>query len=290
MTDQPLVSVVVPTLNETRASLTASFDSLIAQTHANFECLVVDESTQPALAGACQALCLRDDRFHYIRPPERVGLAASLNLGLAKARGAYIARFDGDDLCNPERLAAQVAYLEAHPMVDVVGCALEIIDAAGAVRALRRYPAEHAAIARGMQFTSAIAHPTVLIRASVLRAAGGYDPRFRYAEDLELWLRLLGRGARFANLELPLLRYRQNSSERGAAHWRDNLRARLRHLAMSHLAARLLGLAAIALWSVTPGALRRVIYGRVILRPGAARLAIATPAPGRRGRPGGDCS
>jgi glycosyltransferase involved in cell wall biosynthesis len=280
----------MPTLNESPASLTASFDSLIVQTHADFECLVVDESTEPDLAAACQALCLRDDRFHYIRPPAPVGFAASLNLGLAKARGAYIARFDGDDLCHPERLAAQVAYLEAHPMVDVVGCTLEIIDNAGAVRAVRRYPADHAAIAHGMQFTSAIAHPTVLIRASVLRACGGYDPRFRYAEDLELWLRLLGRGARFANLERPLLQYRQGASERGDAHWRDNLRARLRHLAMRHLPARLLGLGVIALWSVTPGALRRVIYRRVIPRPAAAGLAIATPAPGRRGRRVGDCS
>ncbi len=267
MTDEPLVSVVVPTFNEAPASLTASFDSLIAQTHANFECLVVDESSDPGLADACQALCRRDPRFRYIRPPERVGLAASLNLGIAQAVGAYIARFDGDDLCHPERLAAQVAYLQSHSDIDLVGCALEIIDDAGEVSALRRYPAEHDAIARRMQFTSAIAHPTVVIRAAVLQAAGGYDPRFRYAEDLELWLRLLGRGARFANLERPLLKYRQTSSERGDAHWRYNLRARMRHLSARHLPARVLGLAVIALWSATPGAVRRWVYGWAILRP-----------------------
>jgi len=270
LTDQPLVSVIVPTFNEAPASLAASLDSLIAQTHTNFECLVVDESADPALAATCRALCGRDERFSYIRPAERVGLAASLNLGLARARGDYVARFDGDDLCHPERLAAQVAYLEATPTVDVVGCALEIIDDAGEVRALRRYPAEHDAIARRMQFTSAIAHPTVLMRAGVLQAACGYDPSFRYAEDLELWLRLLGRGARFANLERPLLQYRQASSERGDAHWRYNLRARMRHLSARHLPARLAGLAVIGMWSAMPAALRRVIYGRAILRPAAA--------------------
>jgi GT2 family glycosyltransferase len=266
VTDQPLVSVIVPTFNEAPASLTASFDTLVAQTHTNFECLVVDESSDPALAAACQELCRRDDRFHYIRPPARVGLAASLNLGLARARGAYIARFDGDDLCHSARLATQVAYLEAHPDVHVLGCALEIIDDVGEVRALRRYPARHAAIARRMQFTSAIAHPTVVMGAAVLRAAGGYDPSFRYAEDLELWLRLLGRGARFANLERPLLKYRQTSSERGDAHWEYNLRARTRHFSASYWPERILGIAAIAVWSAMPATLRRVIYGRVVLR------------------------
>jgi len=275
MSEQPLVSVIVPTFNEPPGRLALSFESLIAQTYANFEVLVVDESTDPALAEACDTLCRRDARFRRLRPPRRLGLAGSLNLGLSEARGPYIARFDGDDLCHPERLEAQVRFLDAHLDVDLLGSAMEIIDSDGAVHALRRYPLTHDAIALRMQFTNAFAHPTMMMRQSVLGRHGGYDASFDCAEDLELWLRLLGLGARFANLSEPLVRYRQVSSDRRAQNWSQNLRARTRHLSPKLLPARLAGLAVVALWALTPPPLRRAIYRLSILtRPRE------TPPPG----------
>ncbi len=262
------VSVIVPTFNEARATLEASLGSLSAQTFTDFEVLVADESADPALAQACQALCARDGRFRYLRPPTRLGLAGSLNFALAQARGDLIARFDGDDLCAPTRLAAQVAFLDAHPEVGVVGSAMRIIDDQGAVRGLRAYPQAHDEIARRMQMTNAMAHPTVMIRADILRALGAYDPAFKAAEDLDLWLRLLNRGVRFANLAEPLISYRQTSSHRGPVNWSENLRARMKNLSARLLPWRLAGLAVVALWSVTPAALRRTLYDRAMLRQG----------------------
>jgi len=264
--DPPLVSVLVPAFNETPATLDESFASLRGQTFADFECIVVDDSTDPALAAACEAACDLDERFRYIHPPERLGLAAGLNLALLQARGEYVARFDSDDICHLDRLRKQVEVLRNDLEIDVLGTALEIIDEEGRPTAIRRYPTDHAGIARRMQTSNAMAHPTVMIRKGVLERFGAYNPEFRYAEDLDLWLRLLNRGVRFANLDEPLVRYRQAFTGRGGANWQFNLRARTTNFSRAFWLRRVVGLMTIAAWSLTPQRLRAPIYDVLMFR------------------------
>jgi glycosyltransferase involved in cell wall biosynthesis len=267
----PPVSVVVPAFNEAPAVLAESLNSLVAQTFADFECIVVDESTDASSAAACKALCDRDDRFRYVRPPKRIGLSSSLNLGVQMSRGDLIARFDSDDVCVPDRLERQVAYLSAHPQVGVLGGGLELMDEAGRTVAFRDYPAEQAEIERRFQSTTAIAHPTVMMRRHLLLEHGGYDSDFRFAEDLDLWLRLLNRGVRFANLPGVLVRYRQQTTRRNPLHWRFNLRARLKNFSMRQFPRRVAGICAIAIWGSLPDRLQQLIFRSVVLR----RLAVA---------------
>ncbi len=269
---RPLVSLVIPCFNEPESYLEACFSSITNQTYPDFEVLVIDESSDLSLAATCAALCARDPRFHYLRPPRRIGLPASLNMGLAAARGAYIGRADADDVQEPDRLASQVSFLERHPDIGVLGCALRAVDDRGDLRGIRSYPLTHRDIVRRMQVTNTMAGCGVMLRASVVRAHGEYDASFKAAEDLELWLRLIGRGVRFANLAAPLVVYRQETTDRNAVNWRENLRARLRHFSGSDLPLRLLGLAIIAAWSLAPSFVRRGIYARTQLsRDGAAR-------------------
>lgn len=263
---RPRVSVVVPSFNEPAPVIRQSLASVAAQTFDDFECLVVDDSTDAQAAATCRALCEQDVRFRYLRPEQRLGLAGSLNLGIAQARGELIARFDSDDLCLPDRLAQQVAFMAANPEVDVLGGGLEIIDEGGRTLAFRSYPPTHDEIERRIHFTTTIAHPTVIMRRRVIDAAGGYDPAFRFAEDLDLWLRLLNRGARFANLPEVLVRYRQQNTRRSPRHWRFNLRARTRNFGLRRLPQRLLGLAAIALWISLPDAVQERLFHRLVLR------------------------
>lgn len=262
----PRVSLVVPAFNEPPEILRQSIASITAQSFADFECLLVDESTDPASIDAAIALCDADPRLHRVVPAERIGLAASLNLGIEHARGDYIARFDADDVCYPERLALQVAYLDAHRDVDVLGAGLELITPTGETVAFRAYPPRHVMIARRMHLTTAIAHPTVMARRAAIVAAGGYDPAFRFAEDLDLWLRLLNRGVRFANLGAPLVRYRQDVTRRRSDHWRYNLLARRRNFALSHALQRIMGIGALSVWTHTPPGLQEVIFRKLILR------------------------
>jgi glycosyltransferase involved in cell wall biosynthesis len=262
---QPRVSIVVPSFNEAPQIVGASLASVRAQTMDDFECIVVDESTDEALARACREVCEADPRFIYIHPSERLGLAGSLNLGLSRARGALIARFDADDLCQPERLALQAAFLDAHPMVDVVGGALEVIDEDGAHQGVRHYPLGHLDIARRMQLTNAMAHPTVMYRRTVVERHGGYDTSFRYSEDLDLWLRWLNAGVRFANLPQVLVCYRQQVTRRNTLHWRYNLRARTRNFGRSFIVRRAAGIGCIAVWSALPAVVQESVFRLLML-------------------------
>lgn len=265
-TPSPLVTVVVPSFNEDPHIVRASLESIRAQSFTDFECIVVDESTQPELADACRSICAEDNRFTYVHPTERLGLAKSLNMAIGKARGQLIARFDSDDVCMPDRLAIQVAFLRAHPDVSVCGGALDIISSDGKFLAHRCYPQASAEIAKGMQLTTTIAHPTVMFRKEAIERHGGYNPDFRFAEDLDLWLRWLNAGLVFANLPQVLVQYRQNNTRRDERHWRFNLRARRSNFNGKHFVRRIIGIGCIAMWVAMPKIVQEQIFKTLILR------------------------
>jgi len=164
-----------------------------------------------------------------------------------------------------------VVFLDSHPEIAIVGGALEVIDDDDRTTALRAYPLEHAAIDRGMQTTNTMAHPTVMFRRSASVAHGAYDASYRYSEDLDLWLRWLNAGLRFANLPEVLVRYRQKSTSRQALHWKYNLRARLHNFSSRHLVRRCSGIAAIGIWMVLPRRVQELVFRLLMLR--AARPA-----------------
>lgn len=262
----PIVTVVVPSFNEAPHIVRASLESIRAQSFTDFECIVVDESTRPELADACRSICAEDNRFTYIHPTERLGLAKSLNMAIGKARGQLIARFDSDDVCMPDRLALQVEFLRAHPDISVCGGALDIISSEGKLLAHRSYPQTSPEIAKGMQLTTTIAHPTVMFRKEAIERHGGYNPDFRFAEDLDLWLRWMNAGLHFANLPQVLVQYRQNNTRRDQRHWRFNLRARISNFSGQHLVRRTIGIACIAMWVAMPKIAQELIFKTLILQ------------------------
>lgn len=262
----PAISIIVPTFNEPRLTLEQSFASLSEQTFQNFECLVIDDSTDPKLAATCQELCNCDSRFRYIHPINRLGLGGSLNFGISNAQAEFIARFDADDICVRDRLELQVSYMTAHPEVGVLGGCLEIIDGCGTFIGFRRYPTNHRAIDRQFQLTTAIAHPTAMIRRSVFETCGGYDEHFPMGEDLELWLRLLRRGVRFANLDAVLVKYRQADAGRPRQHWKYNVVARIKHVSLPALPLRVMGIVALSVWTWLPHRAQARISRLLLLR------------------------
>jgi glycosyltransferase involved in cell wall biosynthesis len=262
----PRVSIVIPTFNEPLHTLKESFESVSSQTFDDFECIVVDESTDRASADNCRDLCAVDRRFRYIHPQNRIGLAESLNLGISTATAELIARFDADDICVANRLELQVRFMDETPRVGVLGGGLEIIGGRGQLLGRRSYPIEHSSIARAFQWTTPVAHPTVMFRRSMIDRYGGYDPTFHFAEDLELWLRLLGQDVRFANLSEPLVKYRQLRAFRDSAHWSANLRARVRNFQSRYLFQRVCGIVAIAAWSTIPPRFQERIFRRLMIK------------------------
>jgi glycosyltransferase involved in cell wall biosynthesis len=270
----PTISVVMAMFNEQPAIAIESLQSVADQTFADFECIIVDESKSQATIEACEAFCAADPRFRRVIPETRLGLAGSLNMAISLSSGRFIARFDSDDVCLPDRLATQLAFLETTPEVDVLGGWLEVIDADGHLIATRQYASEHEDIVKASYFKSPMAHPTVIMRRTAIDKVGVYDPGFLYSEDLELWLRMIRQGLRLHNLPRPLVRYRQTLTRRDALHWKYNLRARKKHWGGHALFRQSLGMGIIAGWSLVPPALQETVYRQLVFMRQGSRRAI----------------
>ena len=221
----PKVSVVMPVLRPHRDYFPAAVESIRAQGFADWELIVVEaESEVPA------APLLPDDaRIRLLREPQPTSLVAQRNRGLREARAELVAMLDADDLALPERLAAQAAFLEAHPRTAVAGGQLEIIDGEGAPIGSRRYPLAHEDIVRAMRLYNPIAQSSVMLRREAVLAAGGYCfSDDNTGEDYELWSRLARSGHRFENLDRALVSYRVHAEATKAASLRAHLRSTLR--------------------------------------------------------------
>lgn len=258
------VTFVIPAYNVQTEVMKESFQSIQQQTFRNFEAIVVDESSDPICAAACKALCEEDPRFIYLRPTNRLGLAGSLNYAIDQARGEFIARFDSDDICLPDRISEQIKFLDSNPIVGVLGGWMEIISDDSATVTSRRYPEYNRDICRGIQTTTTIAHPTVMFRKSLMDKYSAYNATYRFSEDLELWLRWMNSDVVFHNLPKVLVQYRQSSTQRSPKHWRFNVRARVRNFSTKYFLRRCMGLMGIIAWIIVPDSIQELIYHHFI--------------------------
>ncbi len=199
---QPAVSVVVRVFNAERY-LREAIDSVLAQSFADFELLAIDDGSSDGSRAILEAF--GDPRIRILGQPNGGKIAAAAR-GLGEARGRYVAILDADDRAAPERLALQVAYLDAHPEIVLVGSALAVIDERGAPVGIRRYPQDDEALRKEITIYNPFGHSTLTYRRDAARAAGGYDPRY-VIEDWDLSLRLM-RVGRVANLPEVLADYR----------------------------------------------------------------------------------
>jgi glycosyltransferase involved in cell wall biosynthesis len=209
------VSVLLP-VRDAVATLPACLDSLRAQTLAGFEVIAVDDGSRDGSGALLSAAARRDARVRVIAGGG--GLVASLNTAMTAARGVVLARMDADDVAHPDRLARQLAELDAKPDVDIVGCRVALVDDGARDNAgMRAYVAwsntllTHDAIVADMLVESPLVHPSVMMRSSVLRALGGYRA-FDGPEDYDLWLRAQAAGFRFAKVPEELLHWRDTAS------------------------------------------------------------------------------
>jgi FkbM family methyltransferase len=202
----PMVSVLMAVHNG-RAYLPQALESLYLQTCQDFELIIVDDASTDDTPEILNRL--KDTRTIIHRNPANLGLTRSLNIGLRLCRGQFVARMDADDLSLPRRFARQVEFLQAHPDIAMVGSAYYRIDAQGKTAARIDVPTDDAAIRQMMQQKCAFGHGTVMVRRQVLLDCGGYNERFTYAQDFDLWLRM-SEQYKLANLGEPLYAWRSS--------------------------------------------------------------------------------
>jgi glycosyltransferase involved in cell wall biosynthesis len=205
----PAVSFLMPCFNGVRW-LRESMDAILAQTFGDFEVLVVDGGSKDGSIEILENYSNRDERIKVLVLPG-TGLAESLNIGIEHARGAWIARIDADDNCEPQRLERQLAFVSANPGVVYVGTGLLIIDENGSVLQRYDYPPDHVTLARNLRENRKFPpHSSAFYLKDVVMKLGGYRTRIK-TEDLDLWLRLSEVG-QLAALGEPLVRIRKHGS------------------------------------------------------------------------------
>ncbi len=188
-------------------TLRDSVASVMRSTHP-FHLYIVDDCSRIPVADV-----LGDydrSRIDIIRLERNAGPAGARNAGLARILQnghALVAIMDADDICHPERLAKQVAYLAAHPAIAVVGSWEHIIDERSEFISDAAMPCDPAEIRDLMYVKMCVSHPTLTIRSDVLRSLGLYSQAYRAGEDYELVRRILTRHD-IANLPEYLLDYR----------------------------------------------------------------------------------
>jgi glycosyltransferase involved in cell wall biosynthesis len=211
--EPPAVSVVIAT-NRSGPYLAEAIASVLAQTAPAHELIVVDDgSPQPALVDEAVAGVPGARVIH--QGPR--GVSVARNVGAAGAHGNYLAFLDDDDRWHPTRLEAQLAAFEAAPDAVAGYCGLQTIDATGE-RVLA--PADQTAVGSHLDVArrvTGILAPNLLIRRSAFDAVGGFHSQIRFAEDLDLVLRLAELGP-FAFAPGALVDYRLTGSNTTARH------------------------------------------------------------------------
>lgn len=205
--DHPKVTVVIPTYNR-EGFIGAAIGSVLAQTFADFELIVVDDGSTDGTAAVVAAI--RDPRIRYTRQEHR-GISAAMNHGLRAARGAYIARLDSDDVWLPELLETEVAVLDARPEVGAAYARGRGVDEGGRPTLdvwgmAERFPGDSF---RSMLYGDFTCNITVVARRECFERAGWFDETMVTNEDWDLWLRV-ARHYRFAYTDRVLAHFRRH--------------------------------------------------------------------------------
>lgn len=200
----PRVSVVMSVYNGAR-HLEEALAAIMRQTFADFEFLVVDDGSDDETP---QILAAVDDPRLRVSRQQRAGLTCSLIKAVNLARGEYVARQDADDVSEPQRLAMEVAFLDSHPEVAIVGSAVGAVNDAGRKLCDWYYPSGHEAlVAELKRLLTPLPHSTIMFRRAAVLGVGGYRALFRKAQDYDLLLRIAERH-RLASLPEQLCRLR----------------------------------------------------------------------------------
>lgn len=199
-----LVSIILPIKNNLEF-IKSSINSILYQSYKNIEIIIIDDSIENnELIGPF----LRDNRIRYYKGNNK-GISNALNIGINKTNGTIIARMDGDDIMHKDRIDNQINFLKGNKLnANIVGSNAIYINKRGKILYERRLPEYHSDIEFYMPIFTSLLHPTLMTYKSILQEVGGYNEDYLFAEDLELYLRLLTKGYIFSNIQSPLLYYR----------------------------------------------------------------------------------
>jgi glycosyltransferase involved in cell wall biosynthesis len=204
----PLISVVMSVFNGA-SYLREAIESVLQQTYKNFEFIIINDGSIDESLSIIKSYS--DNRILCIENDGNKGLIYSLNKGIKTAKGQYIARMDADDISLLTRFQKQVDFLETHPNIGV--CSSDYIQFSKNLEQHHYAYSNHEEILSHLLFNSSLIHPSLMIRKSCLAQLDKiFDDDFIYAEDYELWSRLIFK-CQFSKVPDTLLKYRLHDNQ-----------------------------------------------------------------------------
>jgi glycosyltransferase involved in cell wall biosynthesis len=221
--NSPRVSVITCTYNGARHVRTA-IDSILAQTYPDFELLVIDDGSADNTPAVVRKAAAADQRIRVVTQTH-LGIPRTLNNAVALTRGEFIALQDDDDMSFPERLAKQVAFLDAHPHCAAVLCFAEVTPWNKPTFEIIRWPVDPAELREYILSRKWVVYQDALMRRKAIDFVGGYRVEFPICEDIDLFLRFMDH---FQVGTIPDVLYRYRRSRNSVTHDADKL---LKHYA-----------------------------------------------------------
>jgi len=204
--NHPKITVLMPAYNAERY-IAAAISSVLKQSFTDFELLIVNDGSTDNTARIIKSF--KDPRIVLVEH-ENKGIAEALNTGLIYSRAPYIARFDADDICYPDRLKTQYDFITAHPEYSIIGSAADYMDAHENY-IFTQHPVAHLnEEIQDLSYTICpFIHSSVFYKKDIIIRNGGYNQHAYTYEDHFLWMNIL-KNAKACNLSQPLLKVRLN--------------------------------------------------------------------------------
>ncbi len=186
------ISVILP-MHRWHEHAQGAIESVLAQTHGDFECLLVFNGDDEALLSRQNELESWDERIRVLHTPKQ-GIAHALNFGIGHARHKLIARMDDDDWSHPDRFAAQVKYIDLHPEIAGCGTGAAFVDQHNQIQDVVMPPISVEQARWKIMVWNPFVHGSMMLRKSSVLKVGGYDESLDRAQDYDLWTRLVDTG------------------------------------------------------------------------------------------------
>lgn len=206
---RPLVSVIMPCYNAADF-IHAALNSILKQDYPNLEILLIDDGSADHTLAIIKEYAQKDARIKYLINENNMGLIRTLNRGIAACTGAYIARMDADDECDPERITKIINEFQRRPGVSIVSAGYYLMNLKGKLIQQCRPKAYHTQALKFVSlFSTPVVHACAVFKAEVLKE-NLYDERYLHSEDYEIFSRLLFLNYEAFNLDEPLYSIRIN--------------------------------------------------------------------------------
>lgn len=205
MSNFPLVSVIIPCYNAEKY-VESAVRSIMTQTYKNLEIIVTDDCSTDNTFSILEKLADEDNRIKLFKNETNLKIVKTLNKMVQLANGKYIARMDADDISLPNRIEKQVEFLEKNSDIAFCGTNAWHINENGKKIGFSCLPRTNDEINKFKFYACPFYHPAVMVRSEVYKE-NFYDENFLYAEDYELWIRLLENYKGY-NLKNRLIFYR----------------------------------------------------------------------------------